>query len=205
MLCAGIEEWNADGYNDLDTLDLQDQENPSAAEHTKHPSQHGLAPHQAAEMNHVIEERHSEEQSLADAWASSGNMNEEPTDAANGHQHAGHDSNNEAGEHGAAEGESDDDMMDRISSSPSIEDGALHSHCSPPSSVPTPHHIKPIWPVRKSSLSPIHPTSHCGTFNNTARSENHASLGSPVGRQLLLGLRSRRGMEIGRPSAGLWD
>lgn len=49
-----------------DTIDLQDQDSPSAAEHHKPSLQNGLAPHQRAEVHHVLEERHSEEHALAD-------------------------------------------------------------------------------------------------------------------------------------------
>ncbi|KAK6428002.1 protein phosphatase regulator, partial [Oleoguttula sp. CCFEE 5521] len=110
-----------------DTIDLQDSSAPTAAEHTKHPAASTIAPHQAAEYQHVAAERHTEEQVLADAWHMAGQ---------NG-QHAGEPANNgeaakEAGEGEGANGEeagegSDDDMMDRISSSPSIDDGAYES------------------------------------------------------------------------------
>ena len=56
-----------------DTIDLQDQDNPTAAEHQKHPQSNGLAPHQAAQIQQVREERYSEEQTLQDVWGSSWN------------------------------------------------------------------------------------------------------------------------------------
>lgn len=49
-----------------DTIDLQDQDSPSAAEHHRPALQNGLAPHQRAEVHHVLEERSSEEHALAD-------------------------------------------------------------------------------------------------------------------------------------------
>ncbi|KAK0767841.1 protein phosphatase regulator, partial [Friedmanniomyces endolithicus] len=106
-----------------DTLDLQDEHNPSAAEHQKRPAQDGLAPHQASEVHHVIRERHSEEQSLADAWNISGSLIEEPgaiDEAQANHQasHGMHQNGEEGGGGGESEAEGDDDMMDRISSSP---------------------------------------------------------------------------------------
>ncbi|KAK4553825.1 protein phosphatase regulator [Recurvomyces mirabilis] len=114
-----------------DTLDLQDHDNPSAAEHQRHPGQNGVAPHQASQLNHVSEERHSEEQSLHEAWNLAGKLTEDPGaiaeaqanhengNATNGTQQDGE----EGGEGGESEAEGDDDMMDRISSSPSIDDG----------------------------------------------------------------------------------
>lgn len=113
-----------------DTIDLQDQDAPTAADHHKHPESDGIAPHQAAQFQHVQEERRSEEETLADAWNMAGQHGNEQgangqtdgeaekkktegTDAANGEAEDGSDD------------EDDDDMMDRMSSSPSIEDGAL--------------------------------------------------------------------------------
>lgn len=113
-----------------DTIDLQDQDAPTAADHHKHPESGGIAPHQAAQFQHVQEERRSEEETLADAWNMAGQHGNEQgangqtdseaekkktegTDAANGEAEDGSDD------------EDDDDMMDRMSSSPSIEDGAF--------------------------------------------------------------------------------
>lgn len=157
-----------------DTLDLQDQENPSAAEHTKHPQQSptGNAPHVAAQVNHVLEERHSEEQALADAWNIAGTVTDDTSviDQAQSNQAQEHATNGATheGEEGGAEGaeteaESDDDMMDRISSSPSIDDGQYTS----PSFHPTLRNI--AWPGRSSSLSPRStPTPTRASFNQTA-------------------------------------
>ncbi|KAM3422928.1 hypothetical protein BST61_g411 [Cercospora zeina] len=110
-----------------DTLDLQDPASPTAAEHAKHPPPNGNAPHLAAQVQHVLEERHSEEKTLADAWDTAANLDDQPaaSDAADA-QHAQEGvTNGQNGEEGAADGDGDaddDDMMDRISSSPSIED-----------------------------------------------------------------------------------
>ncbi|PIA99104.1 Tip elongation aberrant protein Tea4 [Cercospora beticola] len=109
-----------------DTLDLQDLNSPTAAEHAKHPPSNGNAPHLAAQVQHVLEERHSEEKTLADAWDTAANLDDQPAtnDAADA-QHAQEGvTNGQNGEEGAADGDgdADDDMMDRISSSPSIED-----------------------------------------------------------------------------------
>ncbi|SMR46457.1 unnamed protein product [Zymoseptoria tritici ST99CH_1A5] len=116
-----------------DTLDLQDEEHPTAAEHTKpNPLQpNGLAPHLAAQVHHVIEERHSEEQSLAEAWNITDNLVEQPEaieQAQSSNTQAtesnGTSQEEEDGESGDQDGDADadDDMMDRISSSPSIDD-----------------------------------------------------------------------------------
>jgi hypothetical protein len=112
-----------------DTIDLQDQDSPTAADHQKHIEADSIAPHQAAQFQHVQEERRTEEQSLEDAWNMAGQHGSEQgvngnadgeaekkvdaTNAANGEAEDGSDD------------EDDDDMMDRMSSSPSIEDGAF--------------------------------------------------------------------------------
>ncbi|KAK5122175.1 hypothetical protein LTR85_004421 [Meristemomyces frigidus] len=113
-----------------DTLDLQDQDNPSASEHQKLQTQNGLAPHQAAELHHVDEERQEEAQSLAEAWNIAGNLTEEPGAIGQAQANAEHEhmtngtqqDGEEGGEGGESEADGDDDMMDRISSSPSIDD-----------------------------------------------------------------------------------
>lgn len=162
-----------------DTIDLQDQESPSAAEHHRPALQGGLAPHQRAEVHHVLEERNSEERALADAWKMTDNLTEEPgtiDEAQQQHQSTEHPTTNgvhneavEGGEGGGTEVEMDDDMMDRISSSPSIDDGGYTPHSSPPPSSP----CRMVWPERKSSLSPSSrdtPTPTRETFNQSASS-----------------------------------
>ncbi|EME48272.1 hypothetical protein DOTSEDRAFT_70019 [Dothistroma septosporum NZE10] len=115
-----------------DTLDLQDQESPTAAEHAKHPqAKDGNAPHVAAQVHQVLEGRHSEEQALADAWNISTSVADDPAAIDPAYASSGIDNvttngaaqkSEEAGEGGDADGDADDDMMDRISSSPSIDD-----------------------------------------------------------------------------------
>nr|POF21067.1 tip elongation aberrant protein tea4 [Quercus suber] len=155
-----------------DTIDLQDQENPTASTHHKLSpdlNHSGLAPHQAAEIHHVLEERHSEEQSLADAW----NLTPEATNdtankqaQGNGEARDGGNSTAEGGEHngeedaGESENEGDDDMMDRISSSPSIDDGGYIS--KPQHRVDTAQ-----WPARSTSLT-VSPTPLQADFNSPA-------------------------------------
>jgi hypothetical protein len=170
-----------------DTLDLQDQDNPTAAEHHKPDLQGGLAPHQRAEVHHVLEERTSEEHALADAWNMTENLTDEPDaidqaqqqrdrngeqgDQANGAQQAA----GEGGEEADADADADDDMMDRISSSPSIDDGGYTLYSSSPSTLPR---QRPVWPVRCSSLTPSPrntPTPTRETFNQSPPSESDSS------------------------------
>ncbi|KAI6877344.1 hypothetical protein KC334_g17671, partial [Hortaea werneckii] len=175
-----------------DTLDLQDQDNPSAAEHLRHPDGE-VAPHQAAELHHVVEERHSEEQSLHEAWNLAGQLTDEPeaidraqADHDHDHDHdhdranGSHQDGVEGGEGSESEVEGDDDMMDRISSSPSIDDGGSTLPSSPPENAPSPHpqHKQitarrwKVWaPTRSSSLSPPPTTTPmCEHFNSSSMS-----------------------------------
>ena len=122
------------------------------------------------------EERQGEEQSLADAWSIAENhLVDEPgaidqAQANNAEQarQSGEDGGEETGE---SENEGDDDMMDRISSSPSIDDGGSYlSHLYPHT------HLK-VWPARCSSLSPT-PTTITPTredFNSSASSPTPVS------------------------------
>ncbi|QIW94999.1 hypothetical protein AMS68_000517 [Peltaster fructicola] len=110
-----------------DTIDLQDTEAPHAANHTKQVSTDSVAPHQASQFQNIADERHTEEQILADAWAMSGNAVNEPTAPQQGQDEdkieqdgAGHGV--EGTEEDDGEQDADDDLMDRISSSPSIDD-----------------------------------------------------------------------------------
>ncbi|KAK4631941.1 Tip elongation aberrant protein Tea4 [Fulvia fulva] len=156
-----------------DTLDLQDHDSPTAAEHAKHPTaKDGNAPHVAAQVHQVLEERHSEEQALADAWNISSSIADDPAAIDQAQSATGTDNvtangtaqkGEEAGEGGEAEGEADDDMMDRISSSPSIDDGQYTPH-SLRTTVP-----RHIWSTRSLSLSARStPTSTRDSFNHIA-------------------------------------
>lgn len=161
-----------------DTLDLQDQDSPSAAEHTTPTSlqSNGLAPHVAAQVHHVMEERHSEEQALADAWNIADNLDDTPnssdqTQAKNGQQKGANGSGEEDGD-GTDQDDTDDDMMDRISSSPSIDDGGYSPHST------TPTTLRRVWPIRFSSVSPTPsstPTPTRETFNQSALSSPDSS------------------------------
>lgn len=152
----------------LDTLDLQDSETPSAKDHTRqptHPAPLGLgpaAPHQDAEIRHVEEERTAEEHHLADAWASGG-LTQDSSDSyddslesprqdvhtrtgtpyadSSSHQYGGDELDTTDTD---AEDHPEEELMDdKISSSPSIDDGV---------------YIFPsTWPVRDTSLSTNRP------------------------------------------------
>ncbi|KAI1094689.1 hypothetical protein F5B19DRAFT_482129 [Rostrohypoxylon terebratum] len=156
-----------------DTIDLQDQDSPSAKKHITHsPSKAAsntnglLAPHQAETLREVEEDRAREEDrspraswpdgddrtdlqqyaaDLANGIANSLNGNKmQSEDALAIAQNGGVTvTNSEDGDLEAnTDDDLDDDMMDKISSSPSIEDGG----CSSP---------PPVWPQRVDSLVPI--------------------------------------------------
>ncbi|XP_014554012.1 hypothetical protein COCVIDRAFT_106160 [Bipolaris victoriae FI3] len=132
-----------------DTIDLQDKLSPTAQDHShqpEHPAPLGIgpaAPHQQAAIRHVEKERSSEEARLHDVWThGNSTLRDDPgsddertvTNNTNGHQ-SGHDepavrlNGGALGDDDAdmqdadVEEDMDDDMMDKISSSPSIDDG----------------------------------------------------------------------------------
>jgi hypothetical protein len=144
-----------------DTIDLQDHNSPSAQDHSRKPqqSERGIGPaansHQASELRHVQEERHNEEEHLSHAWHQSNGLSDEPpsdderdfTDGMHA-DHPDHNGRQNGDDSEMADAESgddmDDDMMDKISSSPSISDGGLFSST--------------LWPRRISSrLAPTPP------------------------------------------------
>lgn len=127
-----------------DTIDLQNQDAPSTQDHhtlSLQPSD--LGKHQASEIRHVIQERHSEEEHLHDAWGRAHQeleVNELTDDQLQAHNHENGDSTDDS--------EIDDDMLDdRISSSPSIDDGE--------------YPVVTAWPRRSSSLTPPRQTLNC--------------------------------------------
>ena len=166
-----------------DTIDLQDQDNPSAAEHHQPSLQGGLAPHQRAEVHHVLKERVSEEHILQEAWNHTGILTEEPSaidEAEQQRDEQGSATNGthgeEGGEGGESEAEGDDDMMDRISSSPSIDEGGYKLYSSPPMAAQPRQQV--MWPERTSSLTPSPrstPTPTRETFNQSASSTPDSS------------------------------
>ncbi|KAF2111507.1 hypothetical protein BDV96DRAFT_650064 [Lophiotrema nucula] len=141
-----------------DTLDLQDKTSPTAQDHSHqlHPAPLGIgpaAPHQEASLRRVEDERQSEESHLQNGWSDANTLREDPDSddertivaSINGDRNLAQDDtairlnggmsgSGEDGEMADADVEEDmdDDMMDKISSSPSIDDGVYSSHSSPP-------------------------------------------------------------------------
>lgn len=131
-----------------DTLDLQDKTSPTAQDHSRqpqHPAPLGVgpaAPHQEASLRQVTEERHSEEAQLQNGrWSTGSTLRADPDSSddertvVNGGERLQQDEQAvrlNGGMTGSAddgdmqdadaEEDMDDDMMDKISSSPSIED-----------------------------------------------------------------------------------
>ena len=112
-----------------------------------------LAAHQAAEVRHVIQERQTEEQNLQDAWSNDADVVGQESERVG--QNGSHDDLD--GAESDVEGATDDDMMDRISSSPSIDDGAYSI-------------LSPTWPERSSSLmsttTAMNATMHSTSFSS---------------------------------------
>lgn len=131
----------------------------------------------------MVEERHSEEQSLHEAWNLAGQLADDPTaidqaQASHPHANGAHEDGAEGGE-GESDVETDDDMMDRISSSPSIDDGGSTLPSSPP--APTPAHphadstgrLQVAVPARSRSMSPA------STITPTREHFNSSSVSPP--------------------------
>lgn len=116
-------------------MDLQDHDEPSAQDHTKqpeHPKPLGSgrpAPHQELSIRHAEQDLQAEikggrdrveNRNGKDAEGHSGDENEDEDQDEDDHQYEHEDED-------LADGESDDmmddDMMDKLSSSPSIDDG----------------------------------------------------------------------------------
>ena len=132
-----------------DTIDLQNQSAPSAKDHTRQPARPGAlgegppAPHQADALKQVeqeLSEQHGRSpRASQDLSGKELQLLHEDGDGYGSADGIGQDSNNllrNAGAHGVAEEDGgdgdgdesmDDDMMDKISSSPSIgDDGGYH-------------------------------------------------------------------------------
>ena len=168
--------------NLLDTIDLQDQTSPSAQDHSlqpSHPSPLGAgppAPHQAASVQNIVEERQEEKDRLAEAWQTTDTVQDESEhddvqaepNGVNGDpldqrdelaiQQNGGQSGQEDADMAESEAEADDDMIDKISSSPSIDDGGL-----PPI---------PRWPRRTSSLTSSSTPISTPTLSSPTAHEN---------------------------------
>ncbi|KAF6238310.1 hypothetical protein HO173_003590 [Letharia columbiana] len=172
-----------------DTIDLQNQSAPSAKDHTRQPARPGPlgegppAPHQADALKHVeqeLSEQHGRSpRASQDLSGKELQLLHEDGDGYGSTDGIGQDSNNllrNAGANGTAEEDvgdtdgdegMDDDLMDKISSSPSIgDDGGYHlplpwpsrvaslrSNSSPPENTPSP---KP--PLDDFSSSPFSET-----------------------------------------------
>ncbi|KAI0603505.1 hypothetical protein F4775DRAFT_581413 [Biscogniauxia sp. FL1348] len=160
-----------------DTIDLQDHDAPSAKDHkhppfaNQQPQPVSLAPHQAETIREVQEDRAGEEaRSPRVSWVNgelqqhAGDLAAHITYSLNGNKMSQDDAlataqDGPAATANAAAGDGDvdvdasgdedmdDDMMDKISSSPSIEDGG--------------YTLPPAWPARvdslRNSLSPYDP------------------------------------------------
>ena len=145
----------------LDTLDLQDHNSPSAKDHPRQPKSPSsyaygpIAPHQAQTLRHAENEAYQEqhtsprasEEQLNGRFPSDQHFYDDLDDdgdedhptsqnAPNGGGYNGQDP--EQAEGGDSQDEDmDDDLMDKISSSPSIEDGK---------------YSLPLWPPRVDSM-----------------------------------------------------
>ena len=178
----------------IDTIDLQDPDTPSAKDHTRQPTNPNAlgdgppAPHQAATLKssglegvelHSRSPRASQDLSSKELQLLHEHVDGDEVESADGEGVAG--SRGTAGEEGDEDEDGDegldDDMMDKISSSPSIDDGGYnlardssallfpspaasdHSHhssaCSSGSSpyIATPEHL-PLSFVKREEPSP---------------------------------------------------
>ena len=145
-----------------DTIDLQNQNAPSAKDHTRQPARPGAlgegppAPHQADALKQVeqeLSEQHGRSpRASQDLSGKELQLLHEDSDGYGSTDGIGQDSNNllrNAGTGGAADEDGgdgdgdegmDDDLMDKISSSPSIGDDGRH-------------HLPLPWSIRAASLS----------------------------------------------------
>ncbi len=161
----------------IDTIDLQNQDAPSAKDHTRQPHRPGAigegppAPHQADALKHVeleISEQHGRSPRASQDLSGKelGLLHHEDGDLYGADDGMGQGPNNVmhnagtsagSGEEEDLEGdESEDDMMDKISSSPSIgDDGGYPSRLS--------------LPLRGSSLCPSTPPPKMASSPETPR------------------------------------
>ncbi|KAE8145292.1 hypothetical protein BDV25DRAFT_165003 [Aspergillus avenaceus] len=119
-----------------DTLDLQDQNAPSAKDHSNpHPVMgNGLGPHQEQSIHHAEQDTKSEimhgpgaggNHPDVDEYGDGIDMYDDEDDLDDDFGHGQHPGGSEEGDLADGEGDDDlmdDDMMDKISSSPSIDD-----------------------------------------------------------------------------------
>ena len=172
-----------------DTIDLQNQSAPSAKDHTRQPARPSAlgegppAPHQADALKQVeqeLSEQHGRSpRASQDLSGKELQLLHEDNDGYGGTDGIGQDSNNllrNAGINGAAEDDGgdgdgdegmDDDMMDKISSSPSIgDDGgyslplplSVRAASLPSNSFPAENTPSPKAPLDDFSSSPFYET-----------------------------------------------
>ena len=151
---------------EIDTIDLQDPQAPSAQDHSRQPHRPdplgtGLSPHQADALRHAEADSAEQQQRSPRVSWGNGDLQLEALAAEDGFGHADHDepddgrpdldgatmvgstretSPTEDAEMADADDDDglDDDMMDKISSSPSIDDGGYHlAPFSPADMVPS--------------------------------------------------------------------
>jgi len=129
------QRYDADTNILIDTLDLQDQNAPSAKDHTTqnvNPAPHdgGMAPHQELSIRHADQDTRAEimhgPTGEIDGYGDGIDMYDDEDPDERHHDLGGA---SEDGDLTDGEGDDlmDDDMMDKISSSPSIDDGAFGS------------------------------------------------------------------------------
>ncbi|KAH0544351.1 hypothetical protein FGG08_001492 [Glutinoglossum americanum] len=186
-----------------DSIDLQDHEQPSAKDHSRHrlhPSPLGpgsIAPHQASALKHAAEEQNAEQRSprVSGEWINGetdvpDRSGENSGDDVKAGAHA---QDEQAAQQVAAAEDSDladtegddgldDDMMDKMSSSPSIDDGE--------------YHLPPEWPQRVDSLtssSSSQNSPHSPTFPYVNSSSPYMS--TPIHLPLYSSSPARQGRE----------
>jgi hypothetical protein len=171
-----------------DTIDLQDQNSPSAQDHSRqpqHPSPYGYgpaAPHQAQTLRRAEEDSYRQQQTSPRASQENGgpfsdnqryyDEDDEVEDEHMNHLHGpngntDHDRDYDDGDASDSHDEDmDDDMMDKISSSPSIEDGK---------------YPLPRWPPRSSSKEyEVSPTSTLTPTRGASPTSSSPFLSPPV-------------------------
>jgi hypothetical protein len=173
----------------LDTLDLQDHNSPSAKDHSRqpnHPSPYGYgpaAPHQALTLRHAEHEAYQEqhtsprgsEDRVNGGFQADHHFYDDLDDSRDDDQPISQNASNAGGYNGqepdqgdggdSQDEDMDDDLMDKISSSPSIEDGK---------------YSLPIWPPRVDSVgSEAPPASHSTPTRGTSFSSSSPFSSTP--------------------------
>ncbi|KAI0123895.1 hypothetical protein BJ170DRAFT_101298 [Xylariales sp. AK1849] len=155
-----------------DSIDLQDQDNPSAQDHATLTNGQSLAPHQAETLREVAAETREDrriswtngdigdtQQYAEDVNGSGTKMQQQ--DALAIAQNGGVGTSEDGEVDADGDSDLDDDMMDKISSSPSIEDGVYNPQ------------LPPLWPARVDSLYSHIPS--CDSPSSLASSDPRSS------------------------------